>query len=114
MIYLGDNWPAEYRGKLFTLNLHGRRANRRDPRAPRLAATSPGTAGHRSSPPTRGFAGSNSLTGRMAASSSLDWSDTGECHENTGVHRTSGRIYKITHGEPPSPRQATCAKLRCA
>ena len=22
----------------------------------------------------------------------LDWSDTGECHENTGVHRTSGRL----------------------
>src|SRR5205814_3632259 len=30
----------------------------------------------------------------------LDWSDTGECHESTGVHRTSGRIYKITYGEP--------------
>ncbi|MBI2949735.1 MAG: c-type cytochrome [Verrucomicrobia bacterium] len=30
----------------------------------------------------------------------LDWSDTGECHESTGVHRQSGRIYKITYGEP--------------
>src|SRR5258705_2880124 len=27
MIYLGDNWPSEYRGHLFTVNLHGRRAN---------------------------------------------------------------------------------------
>src|SRR3989449_2630237 len=27
----------------------------------------------------------------------LDWSDAGECHEYTGVHRTSGRIYKITY-----------------
>ena len=27
MIYLGDNWPEEYRGRLFTLNFHGRRAN---------------------------------------------------------------------------------------
>ncbi len=26
----------------------------------------------------------------------IDWSDTGECHESTGVHRTSGRIYKIS------------------
>src|SRR5204863_5710143 len=34
----------------------------------------------------------------------LDWSDTGECHEYTGVHRTSGRIYKITYGNAkPSP-----------
>ena len=27
MIYLGDNWPAEYRGNVFTLNLHGLRMN---------------------------------------------------------------------------------------
>src|SRR5215213_54114 len=27
MIYLGDNWPEEYRGKLMTLNFHGRRIN---------------------------------------------------------------------------------------
>src|SRR5438445_7844193 len=25
----------------------------------------------------------------------LDWSATGECHEYSGVHRTSRRIYKI-------------------
>ena len=30
----------------------------------------------------------------------LDWSDTGECHELDGVHRSSGRIYRITHGNP--------------
>ena len=27
MIYLADQWPEEYRGKLFTLNFHGRRVN---------------------------------------------------------------------------------------
>ena len=27
MIYLGDNWPAEYRNHLFTHNLHGHRIN---------------------------------------------------------------------------------------
>src|SRR5690606_30316180 len=27
MIYQGINWPESYRGKLFTLNLHGRRLN---------------------------------------------------------------------------------------
>jgi putative membrane-bound dehydrogenase-like protein len=27
MIYLGDNWPAEYRNHLFTHNLHGHRMN---------------------------------------------------------------------------------------
>ena len=28
MIYLGDNWPAEYRNNVFTINLHGKRINR--------------------------------------------------------------------------------------
>jgi len=28
-----------------------------------------------------------------------DWSDTGECHDNDGIHRSSGRIYKICFGE---------------
>ena len=31
----------------------------------------------------------------------LDWSDTGECHDHTGVHRTSGRIYKFFHQKNP-------------
>ena len=50
----------------------------------------------------------------------LDWSDTGECHEHNGVHRTSGRIYKVTYGQPartsqPStwPGSTTRAWWRC-
>ena len=31
----------------------------------------------------------------------LDWSDTGECHDHTGVHRTSGRIYKFFYEKNP-------------
>lgn len=27
MIYQGDNWPKQYQGKAFTVNLHGRRLN---------------------------------------------------------------------------------------
>ena len=30
----------------------------------------------------------------------LDWSDIGECHESDGVHRTSGRIFRISYGKP--------------
>jgi len=41
----------------------------------------------------------------------LDWSDTGECHDYTGVHRTSGRIYKITYGEPKRSEVGDLAKL---
>jgi len=31
MVYLGDNWPSEYRGHFFTLNYFGRRANQENP-----------------------------------------------------------------------------------
>src|SRR5439155_15269830 len=30
----------------------------------------------------------------------LDWSDIGECHEHDGVHRSSGRIYRVRYGTP--------------
>jgi putative heme-binding domain-containing protein len=29
-----------------------------------------------------------------------DWSDTGECHNTEAIHRMSGRMYKISFGEP--------------
>ncbi|MDP6503266.1 MAG: dehydrogenase, partial [Planctomycetota bacterium] len=29
-----------------------------------------------------------------------DWVDLGECHGRDGIHRTSGRIYRITFGDP--------------
>lgn len=29
----------------------------------------------------------------------IDWSDTGECHDHTGVHRSSGRVYKISFND---------------
>ena len=99
MIYQGDNWPVEYRGKLFTLNLHGRRANQEI-----LERRGSGYAGKHGSdffvaadPWFRGMEISYGPDGGVFV---LDWSDTGECHESTGVHRTSGRIYKITYGDP--------------
>ncbi len=36
----------------------------------------------------------------------IDWSDTGECHDHTGVHRTSGRIYRV--GTTAATRLANC------
>lgn len=98
-IYQGDNWPAEYRGRLLTLNLHGRRTN-----VERLERSGSGYVGRhqgdilQSSDPW--FRGMEISTGPDGGVYLLDWSDTGECHESTGVHRTSGRIFKVTHGAP--------------
>jgi len=110
MIYLGDNWPDTYRGKLFTLNFHGRRMN-----IERLEREGSGYVGKHDGDaffsPDPWFRGMDLTYGPDGGVFVLDWSDTGECHDNTGVHRTSGRIYKITYGEPKKPEVIDFAKL---
>ncbi|MCW5551885.1 MAG: c-type cytochrome [Verrucomicrobiae bacterium] len=103
MIYLADNWPAEYRGRLFTLNLHGRRANQEI-----LARAGSGYVARHGEDVfffnDGWFRGLDLRYGPDGGVFVLDWSDTGECHEATGVHRTSGRIYKITFGKATPPK----------
>ena len=110
MIYQGDNWPAEYRGHLFTLNMHGRRANQEI-----LERRGSGYVGKHApdffvagDPWFRGMELSYGPDGGVFV---LDWSDMGECHEYSGVHRTSGRIYKITYGEPKRSDVGDITKL---
>ena len=33
-----------------------------------------------------------------------DWTDLGECHDRDGIHRRSGRIYKVRYGDAGAPR----------
>ncbi|HUE74025.1 MAG TPA: PVC-type heme-binding CxxCH protein [Pirellulaceae bacterium] len=117
MIYLGDNWPQEYRGDFFTINLHGRRLNRDKPRRvgfepisakrPDLTRRVRGGAGyvleHGKDLCFFGdewFRGIDLIYGPDGGVYIADWTDIGECHENDGVHRTSGRIFKVVYGEP--------------
>jgi putative membrane-bound dehydrogenase-like protein len=110
MIYLGDNWPASYRGNLFTLNTHGRRANQEI-----LERSGSGYVGRHGQDilisEDKWFRGLEITYGPDGGVFVADWSDTGECHDFTGVHRTSGRIYKITYGEPKRPSVSDVAKL---
>ena len=118
MIYLGDNWPEQYRGRLMTLNLHGRRIN-----VEQLVRTGSGYVGQHepdilpAADPW--FRGIDLNYGPDGAVYILDWSDTGECHDSTGVHRTSGRIYRVKHESslasapvpaPPSAGERTRAR----
>ncbi len=115
MIYQGGTWPEKYHGRAFTVNLHGSRLN-----CDRLERHLAGyTAKHE---PDFLFAGDPwfraiDLIGAPDGGVYLaDWSDIGECHENDGVHRTSGRIYKIEYRPKPRvhPRPASSAPSSAA
>jgi putative membrane-bound dehydrogenase-like protein len=107
-IYQADQWPAAWQDRLLTLNLHGRRAN-----VERLERLGSGFVG-RHEPDTLvaadpWFRGTEIRTGPDGCVYVLDWSDTGECHEHTGVHRNSGRIYRVSHGQPEKVSYAALA-----
>ncbi|MDP1562805.1 MAG: c-type cytochrome [Pirellulaceae bacterium] len=97
--YQGYRWPAEYHGDVYTLNFHGRRLNR-DKLKP-FGATF--TAEHCPDPLKTSdpwFRGIDLFCGPDDAMYMLDWSDLGECHENDGIHRSSGRIYRADYQAP--------------
>jgi putative membrane-bound dehydrogenase-like protein len=110
MIYQGDNWPAQYRGKVFTLNFHGRRINMEN-----LERDGSGyVARHAPDFLTVGdpwFRGIDLIEGPDGSVYIADWSDTGECHNHDGVNRSSGRIYKVTYGDPARPAFGDLTKL---
>ena len=100
MIYLGDAWPDEFRGRIFMNNIHGQRLNT-DVLTPRGS----------------GYVGSHGpdflLSGDLASQIlnirygpdgqawMIDWYDTNACHHHNveGHDRTNGRIYKIVYGD---------------
>ncbi|HUY90887.1 MAG TPA: PVC-type heme-binding CxxCH protein [Pirellulales bacterium] len=99
MIYLGDNWPDEYRSGLFTCNIHGTRVNHDV-----LERRGSGFVAHHGEdvffmhdPWFRGLVVKQGPDGGVYVS---DWTDSGECHDYEDIHRTSGRIYKATYGRP--------------
>lgn len=118
MIYQADHWPESFLGRLFTLNMHGYRANveRLERHGSGYLARHQQDVFHTSDSWFRGIDLSQGPDGSVYV---LDWSDAGECHEHTGVHRNSGRIFRITHGQAPfpemqgleSPHAASVARL---
>lgn len=95
------NWPTEYVGSVLTVNLHGHRLNRDTivregatyvgKHAPDFASTSDPY-----------FRAVDLLFGRRGELYIADWSDVGECHENDGVHRSSGRIFQVRYSSANS------------
>ena len=113
MIYQGTNFPPAYRGKVFTTNIHGRRVN-----VDRLDRSGSGYVGKHEPDFMQmddpWFRAVEIQAGPDGGVYILDWSDIGECHENDGVHRESGRIYKITYGDAQRPAETDLTKLNDA
>jgi putative membrane-bound dehydrogenase-like protein len=99
MVYLGDNWPAKYRGVLFTNNLHGNRVNS-DVLVPHDSTYVAEHADDFLFGNDPWFRGLSIKYGPAGAVFVSDWHDFGECHDSDGSHRSSGRIYRISYGTP--------------
>lgn len=100
MIYQGDNWPAEYRGKIFMNNIHGARINMDIPER-----DGSGFVGHHGKDlinfNDKWSQIINLQSGPDGAVYLIDWYDKNECHSgDANLHdRSNGRIFKISYGE---------------
>ena len=105
MIYQGANWPEPYRHQLYTINYHGKRFNRE-----RLVREGAGFVGKHQPDLFQvedpWFRGIDLVSGPEGAVYVLDWSDIGECHDDDGIHRSSGRIYRLRYGMAGWDRKA--------
>src|SRR5437867_545230 len=101
LVYQGDSWPAEYRGKIFMNNIHGQRINMDIP-----VREGSGFVGKHGAD----FINFNDkwsqiinlLTGPDGSVFMIDWYDKNQCHlPDLNAHdRSNGRIFKISFGEP--------------
>ncbi|MEO5957595.1 MAG: PVC-type heme-binding CxxCH protein, partial [Opitutaceae bacterium] len=100
MFYQGDNWPAEYRDRFYTMNLFGHKIN-----SLTFERSGSGYVVRRSPEPDLfefpdpWFRGIDITYGPDGAVFIGDWTDTGDYHNRTGSNRLSGRIFKLTYGD---------------
>jgi putative membrane-bound dehydrogenase-like protein len=102
LIYLGGQFPADFRNNAFMCNVHGRRINRDILRRKGSGYTaSHGKDLMISADPW--FMGVTLRAGPDGSVFVSDWSDTGECHTYK-PHTDDGRIFKISYGKPDKVR----------
>ncbi len=113
MIYLGDNWPDEFRGHLFTHNLHGHQINQQVNR--RLGSgfdtVHAGQDVFFCSDP--GYVAVDLQAGPDGAVYMIDWSDRQHCHNPNTERwdRTNGRLYRMQYDPTYQPRKVNLAAM---
>jgi len=105
MVYLGESWPARYRGQLFMGNIHGQRLNMDIPER-----RGSGFVG-RHGPDFLNFNDTwsqslNQLYDQDGSVYVIDWYDKNQCHHNRedGHDRGNGRIYKVVFNNQPATK----------
>ncbi len=107
MIYLGDNWPDEYRNQIFFNNVHGNRINC-DILEPEAGTSS--VVGHHGKDLMLAndhyFRGINLRYGPDGSVYLIDWYDKNACHRTNPEiwDRSNGRIYRISYGDAKSQK----------
>ena len=104
LIYQEENWPEQFRGKLFMNNIHGACINMDIPER-----QGSGFVGHHA-PNFIDFNDSwsqiiNLEAGPDGSVYMIDWYDKNQCHHTdpNGHDRTNGRIFKVRYGDPSKP-----------
>ncbi|HEV7402528.1 MAG TPA: PVC-type heme-binding CxxCH protein [Chthoniobacteraceae bacterium] len=105
MIYLGDNWPAIYRDRLFTNNLFGHQMNQQE----NIREGSGYHTFHAGydllSAPDPRYMAVDLQTGPDGAVYMVDWCDLQHCHNPAPDKwdRTNGRVYRVSWAETYKP-----------
>ncbi|RYD48425.1 MAG: hypothetical protein EOP85_03570, partial [Verrucomicrobiaceae bacterium] len=100
----GSAWPEKMRGHTLMSNIHGGRINEDtiEPHGSTFVSRRVGDPVRAADSWFRAVSLVPAPDGGLFIS---DWSDTGECHDESGIHQNSGRIYRIqaTEKKPVDP-----------
>jgi putative membrane-bound dehydrogenase-like protein len=100
MIYLGNSFPDEYRGRIFMNNIHGNRIN-----SDSFVPDGSGFIGHHEEDLLNAndtwFRGINMKYGPDGSVFFIDWSDERACHSATPEiwERSNGRLFRLRYGD---------------
>lgn len=113
LIYQGDNWPTEYRGHLFTHNLHGHQINHQV----NLREGSGFNTAHGGRDmlfcTDPAYVAVDLQTGPDGAVYFIDWYDTQHCHNPNTERwdRSNGRLYRMSYAATYHPVSVNLASM---
>jgi putative membrane-bound dehydrogenase-like protein len=99
MIYLGDNWPAEFRNRLFTHNLHGHQMNQQNNRREAGGYNTIHAGADMLFCSDQQYIGVDLQYGPDGAVYINDWYDPRHCHSPNAEQweRGNGRMYRMKY-----------------